>query len=95
MVPRYSGPGKLKGNPKQHKEKTPLRTLISDLNTATEKIAELAEIQLNEFVAASASFLRDMTDFIQDLGEIPEPVPDNTVFFMFRSYIPLFRRMKE
>ncbi|MCG7879960.1 MAG: hypothetical protein N0C90_27085, partial [Candidatus Thiodiazotropha endolucinida] len=83
LVPRYSGPGKLKGNPKLHKEKAPLRTIVSGLNTATERIAELAEHELSEFVESSPSNLRDTTDFIQKLNEIHEPLPENSVLFCF------------
>ena len=38
------------GHPKIHKEKAPLWTIVSGLNTATERIAELAEHELNKFV---------------------------------------------
>ena len=57
----------LKENPKLHKTRAPLRIIISGLNTATEKVAEVAEFELNEFVAASPNYLREMTDFIQKL----------------------------
>ena len=32
---------------------------------------------------ASPSFLRDTSDFIQKLGEIPKPLPDNITLFCF------------
>ena len=83
LLPRYSGPGKLKGNPKLHKEKAPLRTIVSGLNIATERIAELAEHELNEFVESSPSFLRDTTDFILKLHDIQEPLPENSILFCF------------
>lgn len=57
------------------------------------KIAELAEVELSEFVKA----LPISSDFIQKLGEIPERFPDNTMLFVLiiRSYIPLFPRRKD
>ena len=56
---------------------------MSGLNTATEKFAELAQVEVNESVEADASFLRNTTDFIQKLGEISEPFPDNNILFCF------------
>ena len=80
LVPRYSGPGKLKGNPILYKEKAPLRTIASGLNTATERIAEH---ESNEFVESSPSFLRETTDFILKMRNIPEPLAENSVLFCF------------
>ena len=80
LVPRYSEPGKLKKNPKLHKTRAPLCAIISGLNT-TERCG--AEFELNEFVEASPSYLRDTTDFIQKLRGIPEPLPANSILFCF------------
>ena len=49
-------------NPKLDKEKAPLRTIVSGLNTATERIAELAE---HEFNGSSLSFIRNTADRIE------------------------------
>ena len=83
LIPRYSKAGSLKGNPKLHKDKAPLRTIVNGMNTATEKIAELAEYELNEFVITSPSYIRDTTDFINTLKEIEEPLPQGTIMFCF------------
>ena len=80
LVPRYSGPGKLKGIPILYKEKAPLRTIASGLNTATER---KAEHESNEFVESSPSFLRETTDFILKMRNIPEPLAENSVLFCF------------
>ena len=97
LVPRYSEPGWLKGNQKLHKTRAPLHTIISGLNTAAEKIAEPAEFELNEFVEALPSCLRDTTDSIQNLSEIPEPLPENSVLFFFdvqKLYPSIFPKRK-
>ena len=61
----------------------PMRTIVNGMNTATEKIAELAEYELNEYVITSPSFIRDTTDFINTLKEIEEPLPEGTIMFCF------------
>ena len=83
LVPRYAESGKLKGNPKIHKTNAPMRTIVSGMNTATEKLAELAEHELDEYVRLSDSFVRDTTDFISKLKEVPYPLPDNAILFCF------------
>lgn len=83
MLPKYPEPGKLKGNPKLHKQSVPLRTIVSGVNTPTEKMAEVAETELKEFVEKSPSYIKDTTDFISKLKEIQSPVPDNAILFCF------------
>ena len=81
--PRYPKAGSLKGNPKLHKNNAPMRTIVNGMNTATEKLAELAEYELNEYVITSPSYIRDTTDFINTLKEIDEPLPEGTILFCF------------
>ena len=50
LTPRYVQKGKLKGNPKRHKANAPYRTIVSGIGTPTEKLAELAEHELKDFV---------------------------------------------
>ena len=81
MFPRYPRAARLKGNPKLHKENKPLRTIVSGISTPTECIAEVAEKELNEFVIASSSYVRDTTDFLNKLNEVQEPLPENSIIF--------------
>ena len=83
LIPRYPKAGSLKGNPKLHKNNAPMRTIVNGMNTATEKLAELAEYELNEYVITSPSYIRDTTDFINTLKEIDEPLPEGTILFCF------------
>lgn len=83
LTPRYSQKGKLKGNPKLHKPNAPYRTIVSGIGTPTERLAEVAEHELNEFVETSPSYIRDTTDFICKLQEIKEPLPENAFLFCF------------
>ena len=83
LMPRYAQKGKLKGNPKLHKPNAPYRTIVSGIGTPTEKLAEVAEHELNEFVETSPSYIRDTTDFICKLQEIEEPLPENAFLFCF------------
>lgn len=84
LIPKYPKPGKLKGNPKIHKKDVPMRTIVSGVDTATEKIAELAEYELRHFVEESPSYIRDTTDFINKLKqEVPAGASDNCILFCF------------
>ena len=83
LIPRYPKAGSLKGNPKLHKNNAPMRTIVNGLITATEKLAELAEYELNEYVITSQSYIRDTTDFIHTLKEIDEPLPEGAILFCF------------
>ena len=60
-----------------------MRTIVNGINTPTEKLAELAEYELNEYVTTSPSYIRDTTDFINTLKEIEEPLPESTIMFCF------------
>ena len=75
--------GSLKGNPKLHKSGAPFRTIVSGINTPTEKLAEVAEYELQEYVLGSPSYIRDTTDFINKLKEIAEPIPEGAFLFCF------------
>ena len=55
LVPKYVQAGKLRGKPKIHKANAPLRTVVSGIDTPTERIAELAEHVLKEFVESMPS----------------------------------------
>ena len=83
LIPRNSKADSLKGNPKLHKNNAHMRTIVNGMNTATEKLAELAEYELNEYVITSPSYIRDTTDFINTLKEIDEPMPEGTILFCF------------
>ncbi|XP_045208770.2 uncharacterized protein LOC123560670 [Mercenaria mercenaria] len=83
LIPRYPRSGKLNGNPKLHKPGAPLRTIVNGINTPTEKLAEVAEYELNEYVTQSPSYLRDTTDFIDKISQIKQPIPSDTILFCF------------
>ena len=65
--------GSLTGNPKLHKRGAPFRTIVSGINTLTEKTAKVAEYELQEYVLGSSSYIRDTIDFINKLKDIDEP----------------------
>jgi hypothetical protein len=83
LIPRYPTAGKLKGNPKLHKQGAPYRVIVSGMDTATEKMAEVAEYELNEFVTKSPSYIRDTTDFINKLEAVHRPLPEGAILFCF------------
>ena len=83
LLLRYVQKGKSKGYPKLHKQNAPYRSIVSWIDTPTEKLAEVAEHELKEFVEKSLSNTRDTTDFISKLQEIEEPLPENVLLFCF------------
>ena len=85
LLPRYVQKGTLKGNPELHKQNAPYRTIVSGIDTPTEKQAEVAEHELNQSVEKPLSYIRDTTDFISKLQEIhvEEPLPENALLFCF------------
>ena len=56
--------GPLIGNPKLHKSCAPFSTIVSGINTQTEKLAEVAEYKRQEYVLGSLRYIRDTTDLI-------------------------------
>jgi hypothetical protein len=83
LIPRYPTAGKLKGNPKLHKPGAPFRVIVSGMSTATERLAEVSEYELKEFVVQSPSYIRDTTDFIKKLESVARPVPEGAILFCF------------
>ena len=83
LIPRYPRAGELKGNPKLHKQGAPMRTIVNGINTATERLAEVAEHELNEFVKSSPSYIQDTTDFLTKLSDVQQPLPEGTILFCF------------
>ena len=57
LSPSTCHPGRLKGNPKIHKARNPMRTIINGTGAATEKLAEVEEGELEEFVVRSPSYI--------------------------------------
>ena len=83
LIPKYPKNGKLKGNPKLHKDGAPFRTIVSGTNTPTERMAEVAEHELNDFVINSPTYIKDTTDFINKLSTIDTIIPTNSILFCF------------
>ena len=83
LVPKYTRNGKLKGNPKLHKDHKPYRAIVNNIGTPTEKMAEIAEKELNEYVKSTPSYLKDTTDFLCKLKEVNEPLPKDSILFCF------------
>jgi len=59
--------------PKIHKNKTPVpgRPIISANNSPTEKISQLVDHFLQPIVSTTKSFVKDTTDFINKIEELP------------------------
>ena len=83
LMPKYATAGKLKGNPKIHKKDIPYRTIVSGINTPTERIAELVEHELNQYVESSPSYIQDTNDFINKLADFNDRIPKDSISFCF------------
>ena len=83
LIPKHSKAGKLKGNQKIHNESVTYRAIVSGIGTPTEKLAEVAEYELKEFVIQTPSYLRYTTDFINKLAHVKEDIPKDAILFCF------------
>ncbi len=66
---------KVKGNPKMHKKDCPIRLIIASNNHPKEKMAEVAERELEEHVSNQPSCIRHTPDLllkIKTVGLIPK-----------------------
>ena len=57
LTPQYLQKGKWKGNPKLHKPNVPYSTTVSGINAPIQRLAELAEHELAEYVETSSSYI--------------------------------------
>ncbi|KAF0302402.1 hypothetical protein FJT64_025506 [Amphibalanus amphitrite] len=73
LIPDRPRPGQVQGNPKVHKEGNPLRLIVDGRNHATERLAEMAEQELQQHVEGLDSYVRDTGDFLQKLKQLPQP----------------------
>ena len=53
------------------------------MHLSTEKLAEVAKYELEEFVIQTPSYLRDTTDFINKLTDVKEDMPKDAILFCF------------
>ena len=74
LMPSTSHPGRLKGNPKIHKAGNPMRTVMWNRYSYREVG------KLEEFVVRSPSYIRDTTDFINQVMDIID-LPDDIILF--------------
>jgi len=71
----------LQGNPKLHKPDMPLRTIVNDRNQPTEKVAKIVTDEVREYVTSLPSYIRNTTDFLNKIKNIPQPRPEGTLIF--------------
>ena len=73
--------GIVKANPKVHKKNIPYRTIVSTINHPTQRLAEVAEKELEEHVTNLPSHIKDTTDFLKKVETIKENIPDDFILF--------------
>ena len=56
---------------------------MNGIGTPTERMAEVVEKQLEEYVVSFPSYIRDTTDFLRKLEEIKQTLPENAIIFCF------------
>ena len=81
MLPTNPGYGKVKVNPKVHKTDNPIRTIISTINSPTEKLTEVAESELSEWVESLDTYVKDTTHFLWILQNKVGKIPDSAILF--------------
>jgi hypothetical protein len=81
MIPNHTRSGVVKANPKMHKQEMPMRTIVSAIDHPTEKIAEVAERELQEWVEQLPSYIKDTTDFLKKLESVKCCIPQDATLF--------------
>ena len=59
------------------------RAIGGGIGTPTEKLAEVVEYELKEFVIQTPSYLRDTADFINKLAHVKEDILKDAILFCF------------
>ena len=81
MMPNNINQGRVKANPKILKQNNPIRTIISTVNHPTEKMAEVAEHELDEWVKQLPMYIKDTTDFLEKLDGYKDILPQKCIAF--------------
>ena len=81
MLPNNPRHGKVKANPKMHKQDNPIRTIVSSINHPTEKLAEVAESELKEWVESLETYIKDTTHFLHILNNDLKTLPREAILF--------------
>ena len=79
LVPKYSRPSQLKSNTKLHKKVNSLRTIVNGISTPTEKMAQFAVKELNEYSTKSPIYI--YTIYTHSIGERQTANKSNLIFF--------------
>ena len=92
-MPNMPQPGRVKWNPKLHKENVQMRTIISSIGHATENPTEVAEQELREGVEKQESYVKDTTDFINKNENSNIKITSDSIIFllMFKKLILVFQ----
>ena len=81
LIPRYSTPPQMYGLPKIHKEDTPMRPIVSTINSPSYKLAkELARI-LTPLAGNTAYTVRNSTAFVERIRGLQTTPQDTLVSF--------------
>ena len=56
---------------------------MNGIGTPTERMAEIAEFQLNEYVEQTPGYIKDTADFLRKLEEIKVKLPTDAILFCF------------
>ena len=85
LTPRYSTPPQMYGLPKIHKEDTPMRPIVSTINSPTYKLAkELARI-LTPLAGNTAYTVKNSTAFVERIRGVQTTPQDTLVSFDVKS----------
>ena len=76
MTQKFPRRGIVKGNRKMYKKPIPIRSVVSRIEHTTEKLAEVAEQERDEWT----SYITDTTHFLRQMSSINN-MPHNTVLF--------------
>ena len=56
---------------------------MNGIGTVTERMAEVCEKELNDYVESTPHYIRDTTDFLNRIREVQPVLPDGVILFCF------------
>ena len=77
LIPDSPKPGRFYLLPKIHKANNPGRSIVSANGHPSEKISEFVDFHLRQHVEALQSFIKDTTDYLQNMAAL-NPLPSKT-----------------
>ena len=95
LYPAAEDVPKFYGLPKIHKNKVPLRPIVSSIGSITYEEAKYLAVVIGPLVGKTEHHIKNSTDFVQKNNGLEVPLPRNLCRLMLERFLPAFPRMKQ